>query len=126
MRSRLNLKVSRIQQFLVPVADCLDGIGGQCKHLARLKEDLSENGRLQRCDLPRMTPHMEEQLKKKKNKVGFKQYGIADVELLGDFFYRDWEDKVAVKQELFCEWAKFKYNLLGLQSQLPPRDCTSK
>ena len=135
--------------------DRLDEIGGQSKHLARLKEDLSENGRLQRCDLPRMTPHMEEQLKNltrryvdalkenientfdgnlkvliafrifdptavpKKNEVGFKQYGIADVELLADFFYQDREDKVAVKEELLCEWAKFKYNLLGLQSQLP-------
>ena len=62
----------------------------------------------------------------KKNEVGFKQYGTADVELLGDFFYQAREDKVAVKEELLCERAKFKYNLLGLQSQLPPRDCTSK
>ena len=39
--------------------------------------------------------------------------------MLADFFYQDREDKVAVKEELLCEWAKFKYNLLGLQSQLP-------
>ena len=55
----------------------------------------------------------------KRNEVGCKQYGIADVDLLGDFFYQDREDKVALKKELLSEWAKFKYNLLGLQSQLP-------
>ena len=54
----------------------------------------------------------------KKTEVGFKNYDIADVALLGDFFYQDREDKVALKEELLCEWAKFKYNLLGLQSQL--------
>ena len=43
----------------------------------------------------------------KRNEVGCKQYGIADR-----------EDKVALKEELLSEWAKFKYNLLGLQSQL--------
>ena len=42
--------------------DRLNDVGHQRKHLARLKDDLSENGRLQRCDLPSMTPHMEEQL----------------------------------------------------------------
>ena len=42
--------------------DRLDDVGHQRKHLARLKEVLSENGRLQRCDLPSVTPHMEEQL----------------------------------------------------------------
>ena len=45
---------------------------------------------------------------------------MADVGLLGDFFYQDQEDKDSKKEELLCEWAKFKYNLLGLQSQLPP------
>ena len=137
-------------------ADRLDDVCHQHKHLARLKEDLTDNGRLQRCDLPSLTPHMEEQLKSlttryldalkenienrfdgnlkvltafkvfdptavpEKNEVGFKQYGIADVGLLGDFFYQDWEDKDLKKEELLCEWAKFKYNLLGLRSQLPP------
>ena len=126
-------------------ADHLDEVGQQREHLARLKEDLSKNGRLQRWKLPIMSPHMEEQLKNltikyvdalkenidlretikvltvvpKINEVGCKQYGIADVDLLGDFFYQDREDKVALKEELLSEWAKFKYNLLGLQSQLP-------
>ena len=116
---------------------------------------MSESGRLQRCELPVISPHMEEQLKNltikyvdalkeniekrfegnlkvltafrvfdptavpKKTEVGFKQYGIADVALLGDFLYQDREDKVALKEELLSEWAKFKYNLLGLQSKLP-------
>lgn len=44
-------------------ADHLDEVGQQRGHLARLKEDLSKNGRLQRCKLPIMSPHMEEQLK---------------------------------------------------------------
>ena len=39
----------------------------------------------------------------KKNGVGCKQYGIADVDLLGDFFYQDREDKVALKEELLSE-----------------------
>ena len=135
--------------------DRLNDVGLQRKHLARLKEDLSENGRLQRCDLPNVTPHMEEQLNSlttkyvdalkeniqnrfdgnlkvltafkvfdptavpKRSEAGFKQYGLADVGLLGDF-YQDREDKDSKKEELLCEWAKFKYNLLGLQSQLPP------
>ena len=42
--------------------DGLDDVGHQRKHLARLKEDLSENGELQIWDLPSVTPHMEEQL----------------------------------------------------------------
>ena len=137
------------------IADRLDEVGQQREHLGKLKEDLSESGRLQRCEIPVMSPHMKEQLKNltikyvdalkenienrfagnltvltafrvfdptavpKKTEVGFKQYGIADVALLGDFFYQEREDKVALKEELLCEWAKFKYNLLGLQSQLP-------
>jgi len=137
------------------IADRLDEVGQQREHLRKLKEDLSESGRLQRCKIPVMSPHMEEQLKNltikyvdalkenienrfagnltvltafrvfdptavpKKTEVGFKQYGIADVALLGDFFYQERENKVALKEELLCEWAKFKYNLLGLQSQLP-------
>ena len=44
-------------------ADPLDEVGQQREHLARLKEDLSQNGRLQRCKLPIISPHMEEQLK---------------------------------------------------------------
>ena len=136
--------------------DRLNDVGHQRKHLARLKDDLSENGRLQRCDLPSMTPHMEEQLNSlttkyvdalkeniqnrfdgnlkvlttfkvfdptavpKRSKAGYKQYGVADVGLLRDFFYQDQEDKDSKKDELLCEWAKFKYNLLGLYSQLSP------
>ena len=137
-------------------ADRLNDVGHQRKHLARLKDDLSENGRLQRCDLPSMTPHMEEQLNSlttkyvdalkeniqnrldgnlkvlttfkvfnptavpKRSKAGYKQYGVADVGLLRDFFYQDQEDKDSKKDELLCEWAKFKYNLLGLYSLLSP------
>ena len=145
--------------------DRLDEVGRQRKHLARMKEDLSENGRLQRCDLPSVSPHMEEQLKNlttryvdalkenienrfngnlkvltafkifdptavpKRSDAGFKEYGMADVGLLGEFFYQDKADKDSKKEELLCEWAKFKYNLLSLRSQLPPeiaRPNTSK
>ena len=44
-------------------ADRLDEVGQQREHLARLKKDLFENGRLQICELPIMSPDMEEQLK---------------------------------------------------------------
>ena len=136
--------------------DRLDEVASEFKHLARLKEDLSEKGRLQRCDLPSLTTDMEEPLKSlttryiaalkenienrfdgnlqvltafkifdpaavpKKTEVGFKQYGMTEVGVLGDFFYQDLEDKDERKDELMCEWSKFKYNLLSLRSQLPP------
>ena len=129
--------------------DRLDEVASDLKHLARLKEDLSEKGRLQRCDLPSLTTDMAEQLKTlttryienrfdgnlqvltafkifdpaavpKKIEVGFKQYGMTEVGVLGDFFYQDLEDKDERKDELMCEWSKFKYNLLSLRSQLPP------
>ena len=56
----------------------------------------------------------------KKTEVGFKQYGMTEVRVLGDFFYQDLEDKDERKDELMCEWLKFKYNLLSPRSQLPP------
>ena len=54
--------LASIAPVLEYTVDRLNDVGHQRKHLARLKDDLSENGRLQRCDLPSMTPHMEEQL----------------------------------------------------------------
>ena len=45
------------------IADRLDEAGQQREHLGKLKEDLPESGRLQRCEIPVMSPHMEEQLK---------------------------------------------------------------
>ena len=46
--------------------------------------------------------------------------------MLGDFFYQDQEDEDSKKEELSCEWAKFKYKLLVLQSQLPPESTTKR
>ena len=36
----------------------------------------------------------------KRGEAGFKRYGVADVEFLGDFFYQDQEDKDSKKEEL--------------------------
>ena len=53
------------------------------------------------------------------NAVGFKTYGVAEVEILADHFYQRLHDKDGKKEELICEWNKFKYNLLNLQKELP-------
>ena len=49
-----------------------------------------------------------------RNAVGFKTYGVAEVEILADHFYQGLQDKDVKKRELICEWNKFKYNLLNL------------
>lgn len=56
-----------------------------------------------------------------KKDPGFKEYGLSDIEVLADHFYQvhDSEEKNIMKEELTCEWAKFKYNLLELKKQIP-------
>ena len=38
---------------------------------------------------------------------------------LADHLYQGLQDKDGKKEELICEWNKFKYNLLNLQKELP-------
>ena len=54
-----------------------------------------------------------------RNAVGFKTYGVAEVEILADHFYQGLQDRDGKKEELICEWNKFKYNLLQLQKEVP-------
>ena len=61
LKAQLIHDISKAKCFGLLAHEVFD-VGHQRKRLARLKEDLSENGRLQRCDLPSVTPHMEEQL----------------------------------------------------------------
>ena len=49
----------------------------------------------------------------------FKEYGISDINILADHFYQCEENKEELKEELMCEWKKFKYNLLQLNSDVP-------
>lgn len=44
---------------------------------------------------------------------------MAEVEILADHFYKGLQSKDGKKEELICEWNKFKYNLLNLQKELP-------
>lgn len=44
---------------------------------------------------------------------------MAEVEILADHFYKGLQNKDGKKEELICEWNKFKYNLLNLQKELP-------
>uniref|UniRef100_A0A8C4X0B0 Uncharacterized protein n=1 Tax=Eptatretus burgeri TaxID=7764 RepID=A0A8C4X0B0_EPTBU len=48
----------------------------------------------------------------------FKEYGLADVRILGSHFYR-MSDQKEKAEELECEWKKFKYNLLELKKEIP-------
>lgn len=135
--------------------DKLSDIASELKHISRLKEDLGENGRLQRCTFLELTAHSEclitslskqyiQALKDnlsnrfdgnlpvltafkvfdpmsvpEKSAVGFKTYGAAEVGILADHFYQGMQDKDVKKEELICEWNKFKYNLLSLQKEVP-------
>ena len=49
----------------------------------------------------------------------FKEYGISEVEILAGHFYKCNENEEDLKEELMCEWKKFKYNLLQLKSEIP-------
>ncbi len=58
-----------------------------------------------------------------RKEAGFKEYGIAEIKVLADYFYHNSEDKEDQTEELLCEWRKFKYNLLNLQKEVPPELC---
>ena len=49
----------------------------------------------------------------------FKDYGVDDIEILADYFYNGYHSQVEMKEELLCEWQKFKYNLLQMKDQIP-------
>ena len=51
-----------------------------------------------------------------RQEAGFKEYGIAEIKVIADYFYQNLEDKLKEDktEELLCEWRKFKYNLLNL------------
>ena len=51
----------------------------------------------------------------------FKDYGIKDIGVMADHFYQDMEEeaKDEKKEELTCEWRKFKYNLLAIKNEIP-------
>ena len=57
-----------------------------------------------------------------RQEAGFKEYGIAEIKVMADYFYQNLEDKLKEDktEELLCEWRKFKYNLLNLQKEVPP------
>lgn len=131
------------------------------KHLDQVKKDLSEQGRLHRCDLS-LTLTIEQQLNNltvkyidalkdniknrfdgslevltafrvfdpmsvpEKKEIGFKEYGLSDIDVLGEHFYQEFDEKDIMKDELSCEWAKFKYNLLELKKQIPPAEITQR
>jgi len=54
-----------------------------------------------------------------RNAVGSKTYGVVEVEILADHFYQGLQDRDGKKEELICEWNKFKYNRLKLQKEVP-------
>lgn len=56
-----------------------------------------------------------------KKDPGFKEYGLSDIDVLADHSYQehDPEEQEIMKEELICEWSKFKYNLLELKKQIP-------
>ena len=51
----------------------------------------------------------------------FKEYGMKDIVILADHFYQEMEVEVKdeKKEELICEWRKFKYNLLSIKDNIP-------
>ena len=49
----------------------------------------------------------------------FKDYGADDIEILAGYFYNGHHSQAEMKEELLCEWQKFKYNLLQMKDQIP-------
>ena len=49
----------------------------------------------------------------------FKEYSGNDIKTLADNFYNGHYSKAEMKEELLCEWQKFKYNLLQMKVQIP-------
>jgi len=47
--------------------------------------------------------------------LSLKEMLKAAVEILADHFYQGLQEKDGKKEELICEWNKFKYNPLNLQ-----------
>ncbi len=40
-----------------------------------------------------------------RKETGFKEYGIAEIKVLADYFYHNSEDKEDQTEELLCEWS---------------------
>ena len=49
----------------------------------------------------------------------FKDCGADDIEILAGYFYNGHHSQAEMKEELLCEWQKFKYNLLQMKDQIP-------
>ena len=54
-----------------------------------------------------------------KSETTFKEYGLKEMAVLADRFYQEMQEDVKDerKEELICEWKKFKYNLLDYQGK---------
>ena len=54
--------------------------------------------------------------------VGFKEYGVKDVEILAEHLFQGEpeEKKIEKKEELLSEWQKLKYNFLQMREDIPP------
>ncbi|CAH3162410.1 unnamed protein product, partial [Porites lobata] len=118
--------------------DKLSDIASELKHISRLKEDLGENGRLQRCTFLELTAHSESLITSLSKQyiqalkdnlsnrfdgnlpvlTAFKVFDPMSVPEK-NHFYQGMQDKDVKKEELICEWNKFKYNLLSLQKEVP-------
>ena len=57
----------------------------------------------------------------RKSDSTFKGYGVKDIGVIANHFYQDMEEeaKSEKKEELLCEWRKFKYNLLTIENEIP-------
>lgn len=51
--------------------------------------------------------------------AAFKESGIPQIEILADHFYQEKGETEELKEELECEWKKFKYNILQLKDEVP-------
>ena len=56
-----------------------------------------------------------------KSDQSFSEYGYKEVKILAEYLYQleTGESKVQKKEELICEWRKFKYSILKLKSEMP-------
>ena len=54
--------------------------------------------------------------------MGFKEYGVKDVEILAEHFFQGEPEgkKIEKKEGLLSEWQKLKYDFLQLREDIPP------
>ena len=150
-----NVSFAAITPAIKYTVNTLRTIASTNKPLQDLKKDLSEGGRLSKCDLPILAEFHEQSLTSLTQKYvtalkenidsrfenslpvltafeifdptavparsdpAFKEYGGNDIQTLADYFYNGHHSKAEMKEELLCEWQKFKYNLLQMKEQIP-------